>query len=554
MKKQKSDEVTKGVDRLPHRALLAATGLSKKDMSKPFIGVVTSYTDLIPGHIGMKDLEQAIRDGIHAAGGQPFVFGVPGICDGIAMGHAGMHYSLPSRELIAYTIESVAKAHCLDGLVMLTNCDKITPGMLMAAGRLDLPTIVVTGGPMAAGYHEGERLSLVRNTFEAVAKVKSGKISEEKAESICMEACPGPGACQGLYTANTMACLTEAMGMSLPGCATALAGSAKKYRIAKASGERIVSLIKRNEKARDFISREALKNAITVDMALGGSTNTTLHILAIAKAAGVDITLDDFDRISRKTPNITKLEPAGVHLMEDLDRAGSIPAVLKVLWFGGLLNDTLTTSGWRTTDIATSVNYINDDVIRPLNNPYNKEGGIAVLKGNLAPDGAVIKQSASDMKVFSGVARVFDSEEEALAAFDGGEIRSGDVIVVRYEGPKGGPGMRESLALSSAISGAGLDTEVALVTDGRFSGGTRGISVGHVSPEAAEGGPIALIENGDIINIDIPIREISIRGVNERKMASRRASWKPPEPRISTGWLGVYEKLVSSASKGAILE
>ena len=547
-----SDRAKKGIDRAPNRSLLYATGISPSQMDKPFIGIASSFTDLIPGHTTMRELERAIEQGISAGGGVPFVFGVPGICDGIAMGHRGMQYSLPSRELIADEIESIAEAHALDGLVLLTNCDKITPGMLMAAGRLDIPAIVVTAGPMISGRYKGRRLSLVRDTFEAVGQYHAGKISEEELHKLELRACPGPGSCQGLYTANTMACVTEALGMSLPGCATALACLAKKERIAYESGVRAVELVRQGITARKIMTREAFENAIRIDMALGGSTNTALHIPAIAYEAGVEVPLEIFDRISRETPNIAAIRPGGDYFMEDLEYAGGIPAVLKVL--KDMLHDLPTVSGLTIHQIADMAEVEDPEVIRTPERAYRPEGGIAVLKGSLAPQGSVVKQTAVSPKVmrFEGRARVFNSEEEAMEAITSGNIKPGEVVVIRYEGPKGGPGMREMLAPTAAIVGMGLAESVALITDGRFSGGTRGPCVGHVSPEAAEGGPIAIVQDGDGILIDIPDRKLELL-VPEEEVKRRFQGWKPLPPRIRKGYLARYSRLVSSAAQGAVM-
>ncbi len=547
-----SDRAKKGVERTPNRALLYATGIARSQMDKPFIGVATSFNDLIPGHIGMRELERAIEKGINAGGGVSFLFGIPGVCDGIAMGHRGMKYSLPSRELIADSVESVAEAHAFDGLVLLTNCDKITPGMLMAAGRLDIPAVVVTAGPMLSGRYQMKRLSLVRDTFEAVGRYHAGQIDEEELARLEMEACPGPGACQGLYTANTMACVTETLGMSLEGCATALAGMAKKRRIAYLSGERIVELVQEQLTARKVMTRPAFENAIRIDMALGGSTNTALHIPAIAHDAGVELPLELFDQISRETPHITNLRPGGDYFMEDLEYAGGIPAVLAVL--KKKLNDCPTVTGNSILQIAEEAEVADKEIIRSLDNPYHLEGGIAVLRGSLAPDGSVVKQSAVSEKTrrFEGTAKIFDSEEEAMEAITGGEISPGDVVVIRYEGPKGGPGMREMLVPTSAIVGMGLSNSVALLTDGRFSGGTRGPCIGHISPEAAEGGPIAIVKDDDRILIDIPNRKLELV-VTEEEKARRLAAWSPPEPKIKKGYLVRYARLVSSAAAGAVL-
>ena len=547
-----SDRIKKGIERAPHRALLHATGLPKSEMNKPFIGVATSFTDLIPGHVGMRDLERYIEKGVHTGSGYPFFFGIPGICDGIAMGHRGMHYSLPSRELIADMVETVAQAHALDGLVLLTNCDKITPGMLMAAARLDIPTIVVTAGPMHSGNLRGKRLSLVNDTFEAVGACKAGKITREELSELEICACPGAGSCQGMYTANSIACVTEAIGMSLPGTATALAVSADKRRLAFAAGERIPELVRKNVTPRKIMTRTAFDNAIAVDLALGGSTNTVLHIPAIAHAAGVDLPLETFDRLAKKTPHICDMLPGGAHYLEDLDYAGGIGAVMKRL--GKIIKPAMTVSGMKTTEITAHAEIMDEDVIRPLKRAHHKEGGIAILRGNLAPDGAVVKQSAVSKKMmkFTGKAKCFNSEERAMSAIMGGKVKSGDVVVVRYEGPKGGPGMREMLSPTAAIAGMGLSDSVALLTDGRFSGGTRGPCIGHISPEAMEGGLIALIKNGDAISIDIAKRKIELK-VTSKEIEARRKKWKKPEPKIKTGWLARYAEHVSSAGSGAVM-
>lgn len=549
----RSSRIKEGLERAPHRSLLHATGVPRSELNRPFVGIVSSFTDLIPGHIGMRDLERFVEKGVHSAGGYPFIFSVPGICDGIAMGHMGMHYSLPSRELIADMIESITQAHALDGLVLITNCDKITPGMVMAAARLDVPAIVVTAGPMWSGRYGGRRLSLVSDTFEAVGRYKKGEIDERELQCLELEACPGEGSCQGLYTANTMACLVEAMGLSLPGCATAMAGSGKKRRIAFESGSKVVDLVRSGLTARKFITEDSLENAIRVDMALGGSTNTVLHLVAIAREAGLILPLEAFDRISRETPHLVSMLPGGVHFMEDLDWAGGIPAVLSRL--APYLQDAPTVFGPSILKIAREAVVWDEDVIRPLDRPHREQGGIAILKGNLAPQGAVVKQSAVSTRVltFQGRASVYDSEEEAMEAIMAGLIKDGDVVVIRYEGPKGGPGMREMLAPTSALAGMGLMESVALVTDGRFSGGTRGPCVGHVSPEAAAGGPIALVEDGDPILIDIPARRIELL-VDDIVLNGRRTHWRPPEPKINKGYLARYASMVTSGSTGAVLE
>lgn len=547
----RSDIVKKGLGRIPSRALLYATGITKKNIEKPFIGVASGFTDLIPGHTHMRGLERAIENGIYAGGGVPFIFGIPGICDGIAMGHAGMRYSLPSRELIADMIESIAGAHALDGLVLLTDCDKITPGMLMGLARLDIPGIVVTAGPMLTGRYKMKRLSLVRDTFEALGRYKRGELSLEDVENLEMCACPGPGSCQGLYTANTMACVTETLGMSLAGCASALAVSSKKERIAFESGEQIVQLVKKNITARKIMTAKAFHNAIVVDMALGGSTNTVLHLVAIAKEAGINLPLRLFDKISKTTPYIVSLEPAGNHYMEDLEYAGGIPAVIKRL--KERLYDTQTVGLRSLHKIAYSAGIFDEDVIRPLARPYAKEGGIAVVFGNLAPEGAVVKQSAvspAAMKL-EGKAKVYDAEEGCMKDLMAGKIKKGDILVIRYEGPKGGPGMREMLSLTSAIFGMGLGESVGLITDGRFSGGTRGPCIGHISPEAAAGGPLAVVRNGDTITIDIPKRRLDVK-LSAQEIKRRLRNWRRPSPKATSGYLARYAAQVSSASRGAI--
>ncbi len=548
-----SDKAKKGLERMPNRALLYGTGISTSHLNRPFIGIASSFTDLIPGHIGMRDLERYIERGIENAGGTPFIFGVPGICDGIAMGHSGMKYSLPSRELIADIIESIPSAHALDGLVLLTDCDKITPGMIMGALRINIPAIVVTAGPMLAGHFGKTRLSLVRDTFEAVGRFRGGKISEKQRQALEIEACPSCGSCQGMYTANTMSCLTEAMGFSLPFCASVPAVLNKKRRIAYESGQAIVGLVKRNVRPRSIINKRALYNAIRVDMALGGSTNTVLHLMAIANEAKVNLTLKDFDRISTSTPHIANLRPGGEYFMEDLDIAGGIPAVLRRLL--PKLEDSITVSGAGIKQIARKAVISDEDVIRPLSKAYHKQGGIAILYGNLAPEGSVVKQSAvdKDMLRFIGRARTFNSEEAAMRAIMTGRIKKRDVVVIRYEGPAGGPGMREMLSPTSAIVGIGLHKSVALITDGRFSGGTRGPCVGHISPEAQSRGPIAIVKNGDRIRIDIPKRKLELL-ISGQELSRRLREFKVPRPKITSGYLARYSKLVNSADKGAVLQ
>lgn len=546
----RSDRIKKGVERTPNRALLYATGITAEDMKKPFIGLASSFTDLIPGHVGMRGLERAIENGVYAGGGHPFLFGVPGICDGIAMGHEGMKFSLPSRELIADEVETIASAHALDGLVLLTNCDKITPGMLMAAGRLDIPCIVVTAGPMMGGYYRNVRRSLVRDTFEAVGLYQAGKISAGELTALECEACPGEGACQGMYTANSMACVTEAMGMSLPGCGSAMAGTAKKKRIAFDSGRTVVELVRKNLTARKVITKNAIYNAIVVDNAFGGSTNTALHIPAIAHEAGIPITLDLFDKVSRKVPHIVNMRPGGETFMEDLEHAGGMPAVLNRLV--AKLKASPTVSGSNIKQIAKSGEVYDPDVIRPLSKPYHKQGGMAILKGNLAPNGCVVKQSAVSKKAmkFTGKAKIFEREEDAMKAILAKKIKKGDVVVVRYEGPVGGPGMREMLSPTSAIAGMGLSDSVALITDGRFSGGTRGPCVGHISPEAAEGGPIGIVKNGDKILIDIPKRNLELL-IPKSEYDKRLREFRPKKKKLK-GYLKRYSAAVTSADKGAV--
>jgi dihydroxy-acid dehydratase len=548
----RSDRTKKGLERMPHRALYCAAGVPQAAMGKPFIGIATSFTDLVPGHVGMRGLERVVENGIHAAGGYPFLFGVPAVCDGIAMGHKGMHYSLPLRELIADMVESVAEAHALDGLVLLTNCDKITPGMLMAAARLNIPCIVLTAGPMLSGRMGERRLSLVSDTFEAVGRFQRGEIDAPTLRSLEAEACPGEGSCQGLYTANTMACLTETLGMSLPGCATALAGMSKKRHLGYATGLRIVELVREGIVPRKILTRAAFENAIRVDMALGGSSNSVLHLLAIAHEAGVPLPLSEFDRLSRDTPQLTTVTPAGPHMMEDVEFSGGIPAVLNRLL--PMLRKNRTVAGEDITAIARRGRVLSDGIIRRIDAPVRKEGGIAILTGNLAPGGAVIKQSGVDPSMFRfrGTARVFDSEDAAMAAIMGGKVRAGMVVVIRYEGPKGGPGMREMLSPTSAIMGMGLGTKVALITDGRFSGGTHGPCIGHISPEAMEGGPIALVRDGDAVVLDIPGRKLTL-DVPAAELARRRKTWKAPPPKVASGYLARYAKLVRSAGTGAVI-
>ena len=548
----KSDNVKKGIARTPHRGLLMATGVSKKNMKAPFIGIASSFSDLVPGHIGMRDLERQIEKGIHTAGGQAFVFGVPAICDGIAMGHSGMRYSLPSRDLIADCVESVAAAHQLDGLVLLSNCDKITPGMIIGALRLNIPAIIVTAGPMLDGQCLGHnKLTMVTGSFEAVGRFRKGEISEDELLAFEEESCPSAGACQGMYTANTMACLAEVMGMSLPYCSSSSAVSSKKRRISFESGMQIVELVNKDTKPSDIITKDSLRNAITVDLALGGSTNTFLHLLAIANAGNIDVTLKDFEQISEHIHQIVKINPSSTLTMADFHNAGGIPAVLKSL--DKFLTNTKTVCGLSINEISQNA-WIDTKIIPQYEQSSYTQPGLSILYGNLASDGCVIKTSgvAPECYTFEGNARTFDSEEDAMSALENDLIKEGDVIVIRYEGPKGGPGMREMLAPTSLLVGKGLGTKCALITDGRFSGATRGICVGHICPEAANGGNIALVKDGDRIKIDIPNRKIDLL-VDQIELEKRRKALKPFEPKIKSGYLYKYSHNVQDASHGAIV-
>ncbi len=547
----RSDKIKDGIQRAPHRSLLRACGLTDEDLRRPFIGIANSYTNIVPGHLHLKTLADAVKIGVSRAGGVPFEFNTIAICDGIAMSHDGMHYSLASRELIADSIESMAESHSFDGLVLLPNCDKIVPGMLMAAARLDIPSIVVTGGPMLPGEFRGKKVDLI-SVYEGVGALEAGEMSLEDLEELERCACPGPGSCAGLFTANTMACITEALGMSLPGCATAHAVDSKKSRIARLSGARIVKMVKEDLLPSQIMTQTAFENAISIDLALGGSTNTTLHIPAISAELGLNITLDLFDELNQEIPHIVSISPSGEHRMIDLERAGGIPAVLKTI--KDKINiDVLTCTGKTLRENIKDAEVKDPSVIRPLDNPIHEEGGLAILKGNLAPQGAVVKQAAikDEMLVFEGVAKVFDSEEDCVKSIFNDEIMEGDVIIIRYEGPKGGPGMREMLNPTSAIAGMGLK-KVALITDGRFSGGTRGPCIGHVSPEAVENGPIAALEDGDIIEINIPRRRLDVK-LSEDEIKNRLAKVEHP-PRKLKGWLARYQKLVTSADEGAILK
>ncbi|MGZ7095326.1 MAG: dihydroxy-acid dehydratase [Methanobacterium sp.] len=549
----RSDSIKKGLQRAPHRSLLRACGVTDQEMDKPFIGVANSFTDIVPGHIHLNEVTKAVKIGISQAGGVPFEFSTMAICDGIAMNHEGMRYSLASREIIADTVESMAHAHQFDALVLIPTCDKVVPGMLMAAARLDIPSIFVTGGPMKPGKFKGESVDLI-NVYEGVGAVSSGKMTMEDLEELERCACPGAGSCAGLFTANTMACLTEALGMSLPYCATAHAVDSKKMRLARQSGAQIIELLDKNLTPSHIMTQEAFQNAIAVDLALGGSTNTTLHIPAIASELedkGVDVDLGTFDRFCKEIPHIANLSPAGTYTMLDLDQAGGIPAVLKVIT-PKINPDVITCTGESLKENIKDAEVKNEKVIRSLDNPVHEEGGLAILKGNIAPNGSVVKQGAvdEDMMIHQGPAKVFDGEEECVNAIFNNKIKEGDVIVIRYEGPKGGPGMREMLNPTSAISGMGIKS-VALITDGRFSGGTRGPCIGHVSPEAMVKGPIAALKDGDIIKINIKTRELHVE-LEDNEIEKRLENAVMPDRKVK-GWLSRYRKLVSSADIGAIL-
>ena len=549
----RSDNIKKGVAHTPHRSLLMATGVSKKSFDRPFIGIASSFTDLVAGHINMRDLERQIEKGIHSGGGQAFIFGVPAVCDGIAMGHDGMRYSLPSRDLIADCIETMANAHQLDGLVLLSNCDKITPAMLIASARLNIPTIIVTAGPMLDGESKCEKLTMIKGAFEAIGKYRDGIIDKRRLLELEEASCPSAGSCQGLYTANTMACLTEVMGMSLPFCATSAAVSSHKRRIAFESGMQIVELVKHDVKPLDIITKPNLINAIIADLAMGGSTNSFLHLLALANAANIDISLDDFEKLSQKIHQIVKLEPSSNITMSGFYQAGGVSALLKVLLTNMDFTDISGVTRLKTSEFVDSV-YIDTNVIHNFDNPFTTKSGLGILRGNIAPEGSVIKISAVDEKCyeFKGKAKVFNSEEDAMTALENNKIKAGDVVVIRYEGPKGGPGMREMLAPTSLIVGKELGTSTALITDGRFSGGTRGICIGHVCPEAIDGGVIALIEDNDEIEISINNRSLNLL-VEEKVLEERRKKWVPKPQKIKSGYLAKYARTVQDASHGAIV-
>jgi len=551
----RSDLMKKGLEKAPHRSLFKAMGYTDEEIAQPIIGIANSANEIIPGHIHLHTIVKAVKAGIRHAGGTPVEFGTIGVCDGIAMHHAGMKYSLPSRELIADSIEVMAMAHPFDGLVLVTNCDKITPGMLMAALRLNIPAILISGGPMLSGHKDGKATDVI-TVFEAVGKVKAGTIEEKALKELEDVACPGCGSCAGMFTANTMNCLTEALGMGLPGNGTIPAVDARRIRLAKRAGAAIMNLVKKNIRPRDIACLNAFRNAITVDMALGGSTNTVLHLPAIAREAALDLSLDLFNELSTKTPNLCKISPAGIHHLEDLDAAGGVPAVMSELLKRTLIHlEVLTVTGTTVGENLKGMSVTDREVIRPLENPYHHQGGIAIVRGNLAPEGAVVKQAAVDKSMLTnrGAARVFNSEEEAVTAIMGNKIKPGDIVVIRYEGPKGGPGMREMLTATAIIAGMGLDKDVALITDGRFSGGTRGAAIGHVSPEAMEGGPIALVEEGDIIEIDIPGKTLTLK-VPEDELKERKKKWRPSPLKIKEGYLYRYSRMISSASTGAVFK
>ena len=551
---KRSDNITAGAERMPNRSLLRACGLTEEEMKKPIIGVVSAYSEIIPGHINLDKIADAAKAGVRIAGGTPVMVPAIGVCDGIAMGHIGMKYSLPSRELIADSVETLAQAHQFDGLVLIPNCDKIVPGMLMAAARLNIPSIIVSGGPMLAGHYDGEEISLSK-TFETVGAYKAGLIDDEKLMECECGSCPGCGSCSGMYTANSMNCLSEAIGMALPGNGTIPAVHAARIHLAKHAGMQIMELIARDIKPRDILTPAAFRNALTCEMAIGCSTNSVLHLLALANEAGVPLDLKMLNELSAKVPNICHLAPAGPHHIEELYMAGGVPAIMKELTKRDLLDLSLITATGKTVgeNLEGVVNK-NPEVVRPLENPYSETGGIAVLWGNIAKNGCVVKRSAvaPEMMVHEGPARVFDSEDDAIKAIYAGEIHKGDVVVIRYEGPKGGPGMREMLNPTSALAGMQLDKDCALITDGRFSGASRGASIGHVSPEAAAGGEIALVEEGDIISIDIPNSKVNVK-ISDEEMEARRAKFVPREPNIKSGWLYRYSRMVTSADQGAVL-
>lgn len=549
----RSDSMKKGIHRAPHRSLFFALGLQRDELERPIIGIANSANELIPGHMHLQAISQAVKDGIRAAGGTPLEFHTIGICDGIAMGHEGMKYSLPSRELICDSVEVMAKAYPFDGLVLIPNCDKIIPGMIMAALRLNIPSIIVSGGPMLKGRFMGNDVDLI-SVFEGVGKVSAGAMTEGELSMLEEYACPGAGSCSGMFTANSMNCLSEALGIALPGNGTVPAVFSERLRLAKLAGKRIVELIKSGIRPRDIVTIEAFRNAIAVDMAFGGSTNTVLHLKAIAHEAKIDLGLEIFDEISERTPHICNMRPSGPHHLEDLYYAGGVFAIMKRLSEIGLIyGECVNVSGKKVREILEEVRINDGEVIRPIDKAYDKRGGLTVLQGNLAPEGAIVKRSgvSKEVMVFKGKARVFDSEEDAVKALNERKISPGDAIIIRYEGPKGGPGMREMLSPTSILVGLGLDRECALITDGRFSGGTRGLCVGHVSPEAQAGGPIAFVKDGDPILIDVEKKRIEIL-VDDEELEKRKGSWVPPKPKIDEGYLSRYVQFVLSASRGAI--
>lgn len=551
----RSDIIKKGIERAPHRSLFKAMGYTDEEIARPLIGVANSVNEIVPGHIHLDKIAEAVKAGIRAAGGTPVEFGSIGICDGIAMGHEGMKYSLASRELIADSCEAMAKAHSFDGMVFIPNCDKIVPGMLMAAARVNVPSIVISGGPMLSLQKDGAYLDL-NSVFEAVGAVKAGKMNEEEVAQYENSACASCGSCSGMFTANSMNCLTEALGMGLPGNGTIPAVYAERIRLAKQAGMKIMELVERDIKPSDILVPKAFENSLTVDMALGCSTNSVLHLPAIAHEVGLRLDLDMINGISSRVPNLCKLAPSGPYHVQDLYQAGGVQAVMKELSQKDLLHlDLITATGRTVGENIQNARATDKNVIRPIDSPHTKTGGIAILKGNISPDGAVVKRAAvaEEMLVHSGPARVFDSEDTAIEAIYNGKINKGDVVIIRCEGPKGGPGMREMLGPTSAIAGMGLDKDVALITDGRFSGASRGASIGHVSPEAMVGGPIAAVRDGDIIHINIPEGKLDAQ-LSQEEISSRLQAWKAPEPRIKTGYLGRYARLVSSADKGAVLE
>jgi dihydroxy-acid dehydratase len=551
----RSDRMTKGIEKAPHRSLFSAVGMLPEELERPIIGIANSASELIPGHIHLHRIAQAVKDGVRMAGGTPFEFGTIGICDGIAMNHEGMKYSLGSRELVADSVEVMGKAYPFDGMVLIPNCDKIIPGMMMAALRLNIPTVIISGGPMLAGHYKGRPVDLI-TVFEGVGKVTAGLMAEEELEELAGCACPGAGSCSGMFTANSMNCLSEALGIGLPGNGTIPAVHSARIKLAKMAGKAILGLIEKDITPRQIMTIEAFRNAITVDMAFGGSSNTALHLPAIAHEAGIDLPLSLFDEISETTPHICYMSPAGPHHLEELNDAGGVYAIMKELSGKGLINGScLTVEGRSVNELIAQASVFDSNVIRPLERPYHARGGLAVLKGSLAPSGAVLKIAgvSDNIRRFTGQAKVFNSEEETMAAIMEGKVKAGDAVIVRYEGPKGGPGMREMLTPTSVLCGQGLDQDCALITDGRFSGGTRGLCIGHVSPEAAEGGPIGLLKDGDTIEIDLDKKTMNVL-VSPEEMSRRRDEWKRPEPNIKEGYMARYASMVTGAASGAVFK